>query len=389
MDAASAERVRVLLKEDIDWSALIRAALRHGVMPLVYRSLHTTCPEAVPQTILAQLREHFYANAGHNAFLTKALLKLLPVLEAQGIPAIPYKGPVLAVSVYGHLALRQCGDLDILVHERDYRRVQQLLIAHGYQLIKEYEWEMSLVDKSGQIGVDLHRGITPREFPFPLRFEHVWERRQPLALTGTIVPTLSPEDLLLVLCVQITKDVWGQDLRLAKVCDLAELLRVHPRLNWAQVRAETRRLGSQRMLTFCLHLTSQLLGRAHPQDLLEGLPWHPSLNVLVEHAQQLLLHGGAHTIRDQCTADHFHWAVRERFRDKVFPYYCHYFRNVLIPTEKDRALLPLPAWLSFLYYFLRPMRLVGDRLVLRSIRWVMHALYPYRYQSTKEDDNAS
>ena len=143
------------------------------------------------------------------------------------------------------------------------------------------------------------------------------------------------------------------------------------------------------MLAFCLHLTSQLLDRACPQDLLESLPLHPSLNVLVEHAQQQLFHAGAHTLRDQCTSDYFHWAVRERLRDKICPYYCRYFRNVLIPTEKDRALLPLPAWLSFLYYFLRPMRLVGDRLVLRSIRWVMHALYPYRYQSNKEDDTAS
>ena len=44
MDADSAARIRVLLRDDIDWSALLQTALRHGVMPLLYRSLSTYLP---------------------------------------------------------------------------------------------------------------------------------------------------------------------------------------------------------------------------------------------------------------------------------------------------------------------------------------------------------
>ena len=59
----------------------------------------------VPKGFLEQLRDAFYANAAHNTLLARELLKLLRLLETHGIPALPFKGPVLAVSVYGSLAL--------------------------------------------------------------------------------------------------------------------------------------------------------------------------------------------------------------------------------------------------------------------------------------------
>ena len=55
-----------------------------------------------------------------------------------------------------------------------------------------------------------------------------------------MVPNLSPEDTLLMLSVQVTKDRY---LQLAKICDIAEFLRVHRSLNWAQTLKEAKRLG--------------------------------------------------------------------------------------------------------------------------------------------------
>jgi hypothetical protein len=114
IDSEIAERIRTLLQQDIDWAYLIQTAAQHGVMPLLYQSLNTTCPEAVPKANLAQLRNYFHTNAQRNLFLTKELLKLLTLFETHSIPAIPFKGPVLAVSAYGNLSLRQISDLDIL-----------------------------------------------------------------------------------------------------------------------------------------------------------------------------------------------------------------------------------------------------------------------------------
>jgi hypothetical protein len=58
----------------------------------------------------------------------------------------------------------------------------------------------------------------------------------------------------------------------------------------------------------------------------------------------------------------FHLRARERLRDRIRysvryfpPYFC---RRVHLPNEMDRQWLPLPSAISFLYYGLRPIRLL-------------------------------
>jgi len=102
-------------------------------MPLLYRSLKKTCQQAVPSTYLEQLRDLFLTNAARNVFLTAKLLELLDLFKENNIAALPFKGPVLAESIYGDISLRQFVDLDVLVHKRDALKARNLLLAHGYQ----------------------------------------------------------------------------------------------------------------------------------------------------------------------------------------------------------------------------------------------------------------
>src|SRR4051812_46460803 len=120
VDVKGANRIRSLLSKNVEWPYLLRLALGHGVMPLLYRSLNSTCSDAVPKPTLEELREHFYANAGRNLFLTKQLVNVVQFFETHGVQCIPYKGPVLAGSVYGNLAFREFGGLDILVRPGEY-----------------------------------------------------------------------------------------------------------------------------------------------------------------------------------------------------------------------------------------------------------------------------
>src|SRR2546423_1653893 len=98
MDAANAARIRALLNEELDWDRLVGLARRHGMLPLLYRSLEASDPEAVPLPTMAELREAFHANAARNLALTGELLRFLKQFETDGIPALPFKGPVLAAA---------------------------------------------------------------------------------------------------------------------------------------------------------------------------------------------------------------------------------------------------------------------------------------------------
>lgn len=359
MDSETAERITNLLKREIDWGYLFQIALPHRVMPLLYRSLQAVCPEAVPQIALKKLRYYFHANDALNLFLTKELLRLLRVFEAYEIPAIPYKGPVLAACVYGNVALRQFSDLDILVRERDYQRAQHLLVMQEYRLMKEYDWESTFVAAGGRVVVDLHKEMTERDFPSPLDFECLSGRLQRIVLAGAEVPNLSPEDTLLMLAIQITKDAGGSNFHLAKICDIAELLRVYPRLDWAQCLKQARRLGCLRMLLYSLGLANNLLGAALPKEIVPEIRFDPAIDELVGYVRGQLFDRGDRTLAEQARVDQFRWLARERLRDKLYPYYLRYVTDVLLPCDLDRRLLPLSERLSFLYYFIRPIRLIG------------------------------
>lgn len=371
LDAQGASRIKSLISKDIDWTYLSRIARGHGVMPLLYRTLKSTCSDAVPKEILQELRQHFYANAGRNLFLTKELVKVVEFFEAHGIPSIPYKGPVLAASVYGNLAFREFGDLDILVKERNYPTAQQLLMDRGYSLAKRFEYESTFMDSAGRIAVDLHKGMTAREFSCPLNFTYLSGRLQRMVLAGTEVPTLSPEDTLLMLAIQITKDSGGRYLQLAKICDMAELLRSYPNLDFAQVLRQARRLGGERMLLYSLRLANNLLDAVLPSEVVRQMSFHPAIDGLVEYAQRQLFDDGDRTVPDEPTVDQFRWLIRERLRDKLYPYYLRYVTDVIMPCELERRLLPLPRELSVLYYLIRPVRLLGKhglRQIKRAVR---------------------
>ena len=345
-----------LAEEQIDWSYILTVALGHRAIPLLYRALSSTCPDALPKDALTELRAHFYANSARNLLLAHKLIEILRLIDSHEIRGIPFKGPTLAVLAYGTLALRQCGDLDILVPETDYERVRQLLIKQGFRATIEHEWETELTDESGIIAVDLHKRITARELSCPLSFDYLSERLQPIRLAGNTICGLCPEDTLLMLSLQLTKDSHPQ---LSKVCDIAELVRSHTEVNWANAVKQTKNLGGERIASVGFYLTRKLLGVSLPPELTPELPLNNPIHRLVDHTVQKMFPQAEASLPDQLTAQRFHWLVRERLRDKIYPYYLRYVEELVTPCRIDREFLPLPEQFVFVYYFLRPIRLIG------------------------------
>jgi hypothetical protein len=332
-------------------------------MPLLYFNLNSTCPDAVPKTTLEQFRGYFHANALNNLFLASELLKLLHLFKDHGIPAIPYKGPVLAASIYDNLTLRQFSDLDILVHERDFMRTRELLISQGYRSWYELDWQHAFVHDGSRVYVDLHQALTPRYCPFRLDFEGLWQRLEPVSLADTTVVNFSPEDLLILLCVQLSRDCCEKREQLAKVCDIAELIHARQTLDWERVIEQARTLNSTRMLFFGLLLASDLLGTALPEELLLKIQADSVVRSLAKQVSDRLFQEADASL--DISETHlsklvenafFHFRIRERLQDK-FPYILYLVQLAITPNQKDWTFLPLPAFLFSLYYLLRPIRL--------------------------------
>jgi hypothetical protein len=344
--------------EDIDWPYLLELARGHGVTPLVYRSVSAAKPDGVPAAILDELRQRFYANAGRNLLLAEQLIAILDALDARGILGIPYKGPTLSAAAYGDLVSREFGDLDILVRDRDYVEAQHVLSALGYQVAKEFEWESTLVHESGIPAVDLHKRIVPHGYPCPLTFEHLWRRLRKADLCGHEIAALCPSDTLLMLAIQITKDTGTDYFQLSKICDLASVFRSDVALDPAEMLADARALNSERMLLFSLRLAQDVLGIPLPPEVSSAMRSHPMIDGLVAYARDRLFAADGAAAASALTPERFHWAIRERLRDKLYPYYHQYVVKAIEPSEADRRFLNLPDRLSFLYYLVRPLRVI-------------------------------
>jgi hypothetical protein len=262
------DRIHQQLKQEIDWTNLIAMAEKHRVLPLLYHSLKTVCPQGIPAEISNKLRLRFYDNARNNLILTNELLRLLSIFEAQNIAIIPYKGTVLAASLYGKTSFRQVWDIDLLVAEKDVLASRSLLLSEGYIIKETFDREQSFFHPDQKIEIDLHWGLTPFYFPVNLDFARLWSRRKVYTLASVEIKSFCPEDLLLILCLQVAKDCWERRQHLehlAKVCDIAELLNNYPQLNWQQVLEAAQEQGLQRALHFGLFLATHLLDGQIPE----------------------------------------------------------------------------------------------------------------------------
>jgi hypothetical protein len=347
--------------------------------PLLYWHLDATSPEAVPENALDRLRSHFRSNCLRNLFLAGELLRLLNVFEAHGILAVPYKGPSLAVSVYGDLALREFCDLDILVHRHDVSQAKEVLASMGYQaryqLTKAQEaaflrsqCEHPFMRGDGKSIVELHWGVAEKHF-FPLDTERLWGRLDRMPLGGGTVLSLSAEDMLLILCVHGSVHAWE---RLEWICDVAELVRVCQDIEWERIMAQASALGGERMLLLGLFLASDLLGASLPERVSQRLRGEPNVKALAGGIREQLFRethipGGFLEGYEGAPAFHaLHVKLRERLSDKIR----YFVLKAITLRGEDWDLLPLPRFLFPFYYVLRPIRLTrkyGPKILKRFL----------------------
>ena len=129
-DATTSEQIRALIAKDLDWTFLLRQAEHHGVLPLLHWNLRSY---QIPDVVKHDLKKAFTVNAEFNLSRTREMLKLLDLFESEGIPALSFKGPLLAEFAYGNVALRQFSDLDILVQNCHLGRARESLLSRGYR----------------------------------------------------------------------------------------------------------------------------------------------------------------------------------------------------------------------------------------------------------------
>jgi hypothetical protein len=363
LEPGVSDRIKRLGQSDLDWEYLIGAASWHGILPLLCYNLNRLCADRVPLAWLQELQTRFRMNSARNLFLAAELLKILKVLERNGIPAVAFKGPMLALEGYGNLGLRQFQDLDVLVKEKDFSNARELFLSLGYRpwrkltpLEEKQHFQSNhaytLVRSDDGLSLDLHWRITQERYAFGLDVESLWSRLARTSFCGQDVFCLSREDLLLVLCIHGSKHCWE---RLAWVCDVAEVIRAYPGLDWDAFMGRAQALKIEKPVILGLKLATKLLAAGLPDSVSAKIEEHRDVRLVSRLICKRLF---ARVNQPLGLIEHtlLFWLTGEGFKNRL-PHLGYTFRRVFIPTEHDIALVSLPRAIWFLYYPLRFIRL--------------------------------
>jgi hypothetical protein len=365
-DTAGRERLEALLAEDLDWEFLLEFAGHHGVLPLVHRRLVGEYGSRIDEAARSTLVENQQSRTARNLRMASALHDLLDRFEAANVRALPVKGPVLAEAAHGSLSRRAFNDLDIQVHEADVSRALDVMESMGYEwtvdaprlddaallggpLTPPLATEYSLWHPDQDVVVEVGWQFGSDPVSFKPGFETFWERRESTTVAGRPVPSLSPEDRLILLTYHCVKH--GCAL-LKWVSDVAETVRATPDLDWPALFRRARDYGTARRLTVGLGVASTLLDVDVP-GVSARLETDPAAADLVTEVHDRFVDRPLREFRSIDTV-RYHRTASESLRARVSSWV---FAMPLHPTLAEYRLVSLPSLLHPVYYLLRPLRL--------------------------------
>ena len=357
-----AEAIDNLGSKISDWASLLENARSHGMLPMLFLRLKD-CGSALPTDLLNELRAEYERNVFHSITNAAELIAVLKAFDCEGIPAMPFKGVVLSVSVYSDLTTRPAGDLDVLIFRHDLVKATAVLLSRGYELktparadgspvVADY-YEYHFERKSDGMVIELRwrLELTQPRFRRNLGMAWVWPSRKVVMLAGAEVPDLERGTALLILCMHGSKHVWS---RLIWILDVAQLLATSPDLNWERITREAKQYGLSRALALGVLLAYTVADAPVPLEILERFLADKTASQLAAYIREHLFDALGTTPQGPVPYNVQLLGGWDRVRMFLS-------LSFLQPNEKDRSFIPLPKSLEFFYYVVRPIRIMLDR----------------------------
>jgi hypothetical protein len=308
---------------------------------------------------MARIQKEFQRCAGESLGYAHELTRVFASLQEHGVPALPFKGPLLAQQLYQKLSLRQCSDLDIYIEKSQFKDAITALESIGYTpiwpqdspSIFKADKHILLIATAGGFKVELHWSLALPGAQFVLPFRDLWSRREQVSILGSAIPVPAKEDMLLILCFHAATHCWGS---LKWICDIGELIKGDSNLNWKLLLTHARQRGCRRILFIGTALARDILAIALPEILEREMSTDKPM---ARTRNEVLRRFFTGTLPPQCVERPLTYIrSRERLWDRL-QLVTRFVSRRLKPNERDREWMQLPESLGILYIFLRIIRI--------------------------------
>lgn len=327
--------------------------------PLLYINLNTSCPENIPEKILNSLKRDFQSNIQNSLLLTSELVKIMKLLELNGIEAVPYKGPILSYTIYNNIGYRQFGDIDILIKEEDALEVKNIMLKQGYDFLTpitiddeyymKFATEHQFINRANNSIIEIKWKFAGDFFSFPSKSDILSNNLIEIDINGFKMKTFSPENQLLVLCIHAGKHSWT---RLSWICDISEFIQKE-NINWDETLKKAENLRVKRILLVNLFLAKELFGFEVPTIILDQFDNDKSVKKISLQVKKRIFIDQKYSLS---LFEKFFSDIKKR--ENIFDGIKDSFNGLTKPGYKDYEDLPLPPYLFPLYRLIRPFLLL-------------------------------
>jgi hypothetical protein len=299
------KKIQDIIKLPLNWNKVLKSTLRHGISPLLYHTLKDIQEShLIPQEVMDRLRKDYYGNLVRNMFIYEQLKRILDAFREEGVEVIVLKGAALAETVYDDIGLRSMNDIDLLVREQDLDRAEELMAELGYFSYEGWrskDWYRRnhhhlapFINQDNGIKIEIHRDIILPGKPFYVDIRKSWDRVQDIIIEGVNTLILSPEDLIIHLCLHSSLQPFKRDIR--NLIDISEVVSFYgERINWDLIIREAYEGNFTGFIYYPLCLARDILRMEIEREIFDALkngfhlrPFEESLLMLAAQKSILL-----------------------------------------------------------------------------------------------------
>lgn len=347
------EIIKTILKKQLDWDYFIARTSYNRVVPLVLNTLQKVAKEKIPKLVAKRLFSVYDELSTKTHYNIIGLKKLLILFNGNNIPIIPFKGVMLGI-YYKDLSLRDGYDIDIIIKKQDFYKVYDLLLLNGYKPELQHDYNELCKFLSARhsypftnkenITVDVHWALENENEGFRYPMEHIWEKHTKATYFDIEMAMLSPNDLFLSTCIHHgLRSSWC---KLKFIFDFAVILDKMKQLNWKEIICTAEKLKIKNSILAGAFLANKLLEISVPFEINKAL----SKNKIVKRIEPIIYKRLFSDYNDDDKMIYDKW-VKIYTSDKLVT-------TILKPNIKDQNFIRLPKYLYFIYYFIRPLRLL-------------------------------